>query len=204
MKTNTAPLPCHSPLDNALLAAEAMPQEQNTAQPFTAVALDFETAHYAADSACALGLAKIEGSRITQTWYHRIRPPSSQVLFTEIHGLTWAMLCDQPCFADLWQEIAQFIAGADYLIAHNASFDRRVLYACCKAAGIAHPRTPFCCTLQGARKSLPLTSRKLNVVCDYYGIALNHHNAASDAHAAAAIFLRLQAAGVPLNTLRLR
>jgi DNA polymerase III subunit epsilon len=172
--------------------------------PLNAVALDFETAHYDANSACALGLVKIENAQITQTWYHLIRPPKPQVLFTEIHGLTWSMLKAQPTFAELWSEIAHFIAGADYFIAHNAAFDKRVLYASCKAAGIESPRTPFCCTLQGARKNLPLASRKLNVVCNYYGITLDHHNAASDAHAAAAIFLRLQKAGIPLKDLRIR
>ena len=33
-------------------------------------------------------------------------------------------------------------------------------------------------------------SHKLNTLCDYYGIALNHHQAASDSHACAEILLR--------------
>ena len=52
------------------------------------VALDFETSGYAAHSACAVGLCRIEDGVVTDSFYSLIRPPSSRVLFTHVHGLT--------------------------------------------------------------------------------------------------------------------
>ncbi len=160
------------------------------------VAIDFETSGYSAHSACAVGLARIEQGSVTDVFYSLIRPPSSRVMFTEIHGLTWPMLKDAPTFAELWPQIEAFVEGAGSLLAHNASFDRRVLAASCHAVGVQEPRAPFLCTLKGSRRSLPLASKKLSSVSAYFGIALNHHHAGSDAEACARIYLQLRALGV--------
>ena len=117
-------------------------------------------------------------------------------MFTEIHGLTWPMLKDAPTFAELWPQMDAFLEGAGSLLAHNASFDRRVLAASCHAVGAQEPRAPFLCTLKGSRRSLPLASKKLSSVSAYFGIALNHHHAGSDAEACARIYLQLRALGV--------
>ena len=167
------------------------------------VAIDFETSGYAAHCACAVGLARIEGGRVADCFYSLLRPPSTRVMFTDIHGLTWPMLKDAPTFAEAWPEAVAFLRGARFLLAHNASFDRRVLTACCRAAGQPAPNTPFLCTLKGARRSLPLPSKKLNLVCEHFGIALNHHNAVSDAQACAQVYLRLRALGVTDAQMRL-
>ena len=53
------------------------------------VALDFETADYQPDSACAVGLAKVRGGEVVDTLYSLIRPPRRRVLFTWVHGITW-------------------------------------------------------------------------------------------------------------------
>lgn len=141
----------------------------------------FETSDTYPESACALGMARIEGGRITDTRIRFIRPPRPRVCFTEIHGLTWSMLRDSPCFADLWPDFSAFMSGADYLVAHNASFDRRVLRGCCRAADIATPDIPFLCTVSGSRRGFRLRRNRLNDVCAHLGIALDHHKADSDA-----------------------
>ena len=160
------------------------------------VALDFETSDKYADSACALGMSRMEDGRVVDNWYSLIRPPRSTVYFTEIHGLTWDMLKDQPTFAELWPQIASFLRGAELLVAHNASFDRRVLLGCCRAFGIEAPDIPFACTVKGSRRGLRLPHHRLNDVCAYLGLELDHHNAASDAQAAAGIYLYLRSLGM--------
>lgn len=156
-----------------------------------AVALDFETADFGADSACALGMARIREGVVVDTFYHLIRPPRRRIHFTEIHGITWSMVKNCPSFADLWPQCSAFLAGADYFIAHNASFDRRVLYGCCRAAGVEPPLTPFLCTVKGSRRGLKLPHNRLNDVCTHLNIKLAHHNAASDALASARIYIHL-------------
>ena len=39
----------------------------------------------------------------------------------------------------------------------------------------------------------------LNVMCDHYGIALDHHQADSDSHACAEILLRYMESGVDVS-----
>ena len=138
------------------------------------VALDFETADYQPDSACAVGLAKVRGGEVVDTLYSLIRPPRRRVLFTWVHGIT------------------SFLQGVTHLVAHNAPFDRRVLEACCQSNGIALPELPFVCTLRESRRKLKLPSHKLDAVCRYCGIPLDHHHAGSDAIAAARILIYLQ------------
>ena len=134
------------------------------------VALDFETSGYAAHSACAVGLCRIEDGVVTDSFYSLIRPPSSRVLFTHVHGLTWPMLKDAPTFTEVWPQLVAFMEGSHALLAHNAGFDRRVLHASCQALELVQPQLPFLCTLKGARRSLPLASRALDSVCGYFGI----------------------------------
>ena len=167
------------------------------------VALDFETSGYAAHSACAVGLCRIEDGVVTDSFYSLIRPPSSRVLFTHVHGLTWPMLKDAPTFTEVWPQLVAFMEGSHALLAHNAGFDRRVLHASCQALELVQPQLPFLCTLKGARRSLPLASRALDSVCGYFGIPLDHHHAGSDARACAEIYLRLRGLGVTDGQMKL-
>jgi DNA polymerase-3 subunit epsilon len=64
-----------------------------------------------------------------------------------------------------------------------------VLRACCEAAGLAMPATPFLCTVKLARQTWQLHPTKLPDVCRHLNIVLTHHHAASDAEACARIVL---------------
>ncbi len=170
------------------------------------IALDFETADNGADSACALAMARVDLDACTVggTLYHLIRPPRKRIYFTEIHGITWPMVKDKPVFAELWPEFAAFAEGAEFFIAHNASFDRGILYGCCRAAAIAPPAAPFLCTVKGSRRRLGLPHNRLNDVCAHLGIELNHHHAESDALASARIFLHLRGLGLSPDEMRIK
>ena len=155
----------------------------------TFVALDFETADYSPDSACALGLVRVENHQIVQRTYSLIKPPRRKFIFTYIHGITWEDVANQPTFGELWPTYSPMLEGIDFLAAHNASFDRSVLHRCCAAAGLEPPEIPFRCTVQLARRTWNLKPAKLNNVCDHLGITLKHHYAASDAEACALIVI---------------
>ena len=153
----------------------------------TFAAIDFETADYWRDSACAVGVALVENGYITETFYQLIQPPRKEFIFTHIHGLSWNDVCDSPTFRQMWPELRDRLDAADFLVAHNAPFDRGVLQACCEAADITPPTHSFRCTMQMARAKWHLPSAKLSAVCKHLGIRLNHHNALSDAEACAKI-----------------
>jgi len=168
--------------------------------PFTAI--DFETADYGADSACALALVHVEGLEIVGRDLFMIRPPRSRFAFTHIHGITWAHVRAEPSFAEHWPEIAAKLTRATFLAAHNASFDRGVLAACCGAAGVPPPALVFHCTVQLARRvwrPRGLERANLPTVCDFLGISLNHHDPASDAEACARIVIAARREGNALG-----
>jgi DNA polymerase III subunit epsilon len=152
-------------------------------------AIDFETADAPRNSACAVGLARVEDGRIVATDSFLIRPPFDYVRFSFIHKITWDMVRDAPTFAQRWPRIAHMIEGVDFLAAHNAPFDRAVLRASCEAVGIETPRQPFLCTVQLARRTWALPKANLPAVCAHLGIPLRHHDAGSDAEACARIVL---------------
>ena len=153
----------------------------------TFAAIDFETADHGRDSACSVGVALVENGRITETYHRLIRPPRKEFVFTYIHGLTWSDVRNSPTFLQMWPELRDFIDVADFLVAHNAPFDKGVLRACCEAAGVAPPMHDFRCTVRMARAKWNLAPATLPAVCGHLGIPLNHHDALSDAKACAKI-----------------
>lgn len=154
------------------------------------LALDFETSDYPSDSACSIGMVLVENGVISQEYTRLIRPPREIMRFTDIHGIRWSDVKDQPNFGELWSEFLPFFEKADFIVAHNAPFDRGVLAGCCERYGITVPNKSFQCTVQVARKDFGIRPAKLSNVCKVLGIELNHHEALSDARACAQILLR--------------
>lgn len=155
----------------------------------TFAAIDFETADRGADSACAVGLVRVEDWRVVRREYRLLRPPRRHMQFSFLHGITWEHVRDQPTFAELWPELKAFLDGVQCLAAHNAGFDRSVLHACCRAAGFAPPEIEFKCTMRIARKVWGIYPTRLPNVCAHLRLPLRHHDAASDAEACALIMI---------------
>lgn len=153
------------------------------------LAIDFETANYEKHSACSVGLVKVQDGVITDKVVHLIKPPSKEFKFTHIHGLKWNDVARASDFGKVWPKIKSLFEGIDFLAAHNASFDKGVLQACCEFYKIKTPCVPFQCSMQLARKQLGIYPTKLSDVCRTLKIELNHHEALSDAHACAQIIL---------------
>jgi hypothetical protein len=76
------------------------------------VVIDFETADFGPDSACAVGIVRLEGLKIVHRESIRIRPPRPRALFTDVHGITWEMVKYSPGFAETWPRLAQLLEGA--------------------------------------------------------------------------------------------
>ena len=163
-----------------------------SASPYqpTFAAIDFETANTSRDSACAVGVAVVRDGRLAELRRSLIRPPTRQFTFTSIHGLTWRDVHRKQTFGAIWRDLRNLVSQAEFLCAHNASFDRSVLRACCLHHRLSPPRQPFLCTVRLARSQWGIYPTKLSDVCRTLGIPLNHHEAGSDAQACAQIVLR--------------
>lgn len=155
----------------------------------TFIAIDFETADRGPDSACAVALVRVEEGRIIRREACLLRPPRPHFEFTYLHGISWEDVADKPTFGQAWPDLVGMLDGAQFLAAHNAPFDRGVLYACCEAAGLSPPFLPFRCTVQMARRVWGIYPTKLSHVCARLGLPLNHHDPLSDAEACARIVI---------------
>ena len=148
------------------------------------VSIDFETAKYSQESACAIGLAKFSNGNMVDTFYSLIRPPVLYIRpdFTELHGLTVDDVKDAPTFADLWESAIKSFTGNLPMAAHNAAFDMGVLQAVLEWYKLAIPDLSYFCTLSMARKTWPgLESYSLPILAANFGIVYNAHNALDDA-----------------------
>ena len=144
----------------------------------------------------------------TSEW-HYVNPETHFDYFnTQLTGIDEETVRTAPTFPKLWDTIEPMMSSG-ILCAHNAVFDMGVLKKCLNDYGIGWRTTvKYCCTVQMGRRLLPGISHKLNVLCDYYGISLDHHQADSDSRAAAEILLRYFEAGANerdfIRTYRLR
>jgi DNA polymerase-3 subunit epsilon len=155
----------------------------------TFVAIDFETADNGADSACAIGLVRVEDGRITRRVRQLLHPPRDLMLFTHIHGITLQEVETKPTFAQAWPVLQELFAGVEFLAAHNAGFDRAVLETCCIQAGYQPPALPWVCTVRQARRTLGIFPAHLANVARVLNLPLNHHDALSDAEACSRIVM---------------
>lgn len=158
-------------------------------------AIDFETANASMLSACSIGVSVIEDGVLSEWWSTLICPPETANEFSVynmmIHGITPDMVKDAPDFPEVFERLKESMKDA-VLCAHNAAFDMKVLRSLCEYYCIEIPENEYFCTVRLSRSVLPFLQRhRLNDVSEYFGIELNHHDAASDARACALIVLNI-------------
>ena len=160
------------------------------------IAFDVETPNRWNSRMSAIGIAVVEGEQVVKTFYSLVNPEQPFDYFnTLLTGIDEEMVAAAPTFPELWPTIEPILSSG-ILVAHNASFDMMVLKKCLQAYGIPwQNRVQGICTVLMGRRLLPHISHKLNDLCAYYGIDLNHHRADSDSLACAQILLRYLASG---------
>ena len=155
------------------------------------VVFDVETPNRDNNRMSAIGITVVEDGNIVHEFYSLVNPETSFDYFNiRLTGIDESLVLDAPTFPQIWEQIVPLMESG-YLVAHNAVFDLGVLKCCLQDYGIEwKPYVRYLCTVQMGRKLLPDIKHNLNVLCDYYGIGLNHHHADSDSRACAEILLR--------------
>ncbi len=128
--------------------------------------------------------------------FHRLVDPDRDIDAdaTRVHGLTRADLQGKPRFAEIVEELLDFIGG-DRLVAHNATFDFSFLNAELARLGrpsICHTRKVD--TLEIARTRFPGLPNSLDALCRRFGIDLSErtsHNALLDCRLLADVYIEL-------------
>lgn len=164
------------------------------------IAFDIETPNRLNHRMSAIGITVIENGTITENFYSLVDPETRFDYFnTRLTGINAETVRGAPAFPELWTKIEPLLSSG-ILIAHNAVFDMGVLKKCLNGYSIFWKQSArYLCTVQMGQRVLPGMSHKLNVLCDYYGISLDHHNAVSDSQACAEILLRYIAAGADVR-----
>lgn len=155
------------------------------------IALDFETGNASRLSACALGVSIFEDQTPAGELVTLIKPPAQVGKFhwgnVRVNHIKESMVVDAPTFDIVWRELADRVDGS-VLVCHNAMFDTAVLCACLAHYHLPVPDCRYVCTVKVAQRVWPqLVNHKLDTVAGALGIALNHHEAGSDARAAGLI-----------------
>lgn len=101
---------------------------------------------------------------------------------THVHGLTAAMLEDQPQFADIFGDVVKVLRGRT-LVAHNVAFDHAFLAAEAELAGAELPVDTVMCTVELARRlELGVDNLRLETLAAHWGVTQERpHDAFDDA-----------------------
>lgn len=101
---------------------------------------------------------------------------------THVHGLTAAMLEDQPQFADIVADVVELVRGRT-LVAHNVAFDYAFLAAEAELADAELPVDTVMCTVELARRlDLGIENLRLETLAAYWGVTQQRpHDAFDDA-----------------------
>ena len=163
-------------------------------------AIDFETANEHRASACAVGVVRVRGGQIVETYATLLRPRVLRVDWRnqQVHGISEAQLRHAPTLADVWPQLLSYLHHQP-VVAHNSAFDVSVLEHSCRDFGLPIPAFHALCSVKLAKLCWPHFERhKLDHVAGQFGIPLNHHDALSDARACAEITVRAFQSGIPL------
>jgi DNA polymerase-3 subunit epsilon len=137
------------------------------------------------------------GRRPTGRHFHRFVNPERAIdlAASQVHGLTLDDLADKPRFADVVDELLEFIEGAELLI-HNAPFDVAFLDAELKRVG--RPGIAAFCrvsdTLELARDLHPGKKNSLDALCERYAVDHSRrtlHGALLDAQLLADVWIAM-------------
>ena len=176
------------------------PRFRRVEQKSRFIAFDVETPNHNNDRMSAIGISVIEDGEIVDEFYSLVNPETYFDAFNvQLTGISEELVADKPNFAELWETIEPILSSG-VLVAHNAVFDLSVLKSCLKSYGISwHKKASYTCTVQMGRRVHPEIRHNLNVMCDYYHIDLDHHNAGSDSHACGELLLRMIREGADVS-----
>jgi DNA polymerase-3 subunit epsilon len=145
-----------------------------------------------------IGCVELLNRRVTGHTFHRYLNPERDIDIgaEAVHGLQRADLARQPRFAEVVDELLEFI-GSSELIIHNAEFDISFLDAELRRAGRTLAMGEFCRvldTLTLAREMHPGQRNNLDALCRRYNVDNSRrelHGALLDARILADVYLAM-------------
>ncbi|OBB92745.1 DEDDh family exonuclease [Mycobacterium sp. 852002-30065_SCH5024008] len=146
--------------------------------------IDVETSGFRPGQARVISLAVLgldDDGRVEQSVVSLLNPGVDPGP-THVHGLTTAMLEDQPQFADIVDDVVKVLDGRT-LVAHNVAFDYAFLAAEAELAEAELPIDSVMCTVELARRlDLGIDNLRLETLAAHWGVTQERpHDAFDDA-----------------------
>ena len=157
----------------------------------TFTAIDFETA--TAYHPCSVGIVTVEDGIIVDEFVTLIQPPNNfyNPFNIQVHGIYPRDTANAKTFLEVFPEIERRLKNR-VVVAHNESFDRNVLSKTMALHGLNYEDlnigSRWECTVK-IYKAKGFKPAKLSDCCRIMNIALEHHEALSDARACAKLYL---------------
>ena len=154
-----------------------------------------------------VGCVELDERVYTGRTLHRYINPEREIEAgaRDVHGISNEQLADAPLFADIAEELKQFIAGAE-LIIHNAPFDIGFLDAEYRRLDSTHGSVAewgkVLDTLILARERYPGQANSLDALCRRLEVdnsGREHHGALLDAQLLAEVYLSMTGGQVSLG-----
>jgi len=169
--------------------------------PAIVAAVDVETTGlYSDDRIVTLGAwrvntAELGGDAFHPECVHIIADPGrkSHPRAEKVHGYSdWTLRHQQP-FSEHAQTVREFLAGAEIVVAHNASFDLEFIDREYRELGQSASAFPYYCTMNGYRQSGSEGRASLNAICQVMGLRRigQKHGALEDAWLALMVYFWL-------------
>lgn len=165
------------------------------------IVLDTETTGLnprSGDRIIEIGCVELINRKLTGNNFHRYVNPErdSEEGALAVHGLTTDFLSDKPKFAEIADELRDYLRGAEVII-HNAPFDVGFLdaeFSRLEVPCFAEHVDGVVDTLVRAKEMYPGKRNSLDALCDRYGISNAHralHGALLDAELLAEVYLAM-------------
>lgn len=165
------------------------------------IVLDTETTGLNAasgDRLIEIGCVELVNRRLTGRHLHFYVNPERDIDegAVAVHGITIDFLADKPKFAEIVNDVRDFVQGAE-LIIHNAQFDLGFLDMEFRLLGLPPFRghaASVIDTLLEARQMFPGKRNSLDALCDRLGVSNAHrtlHGALLDAELLAEVYLAM-------------
>lgn len=153
------------------------------------IAVDFETSDRF-EGICSIGVASFKDGNLLGYAKQLVNP---ECRFDEvnigINEITPEMVKNEDNFPTVWSNWFGDLINNKFVVAHNASFDIRLIKETCDRYGLPTVNFKFYCTLKIAESIWPeLENHKLDTLARANKISFHHHHAEDDAIAAGKIF----------------
>ena len=150
------------------------------------------------DRIIEIGCVEMVGRRLTDRTFHYYINPERDIDAGAyaVHGLSREFLSDKPVFANIVEQLIEFVDGAEIVI-HNAAFDLGFLdneFALLKRPPFRNLASKITDTLLDARQMFPGKRNSLDALCERFSISNKHrtlHGALLDAQLLAEVYVAM-------------